>query len=130
MSLLIDTHILIWLLAGSAYLPRDVQVTLANRRHTVFLSVASTWEMVIKVGLGKLDLPPQLHTWLPAELDAAGLRLLPIALQHSLGVEALPHHHRDPFDRLLIAQAIADGLTIVTADQVFGMYDVPLLQIW
>jgi PIN domain nuclease of toxin-antitoxin system len=128
-SLLIDTHILIWLLAGSSRLSRDVQDTLANRRNTVFLSVASTWEMAIKVGLGKLDLPPGLHVWLPAELDSAGLRLLPIELEHTLGVEALPHHHRDPFDRLLIAQAISDGLTIVTADLVFDLYDVPLLHV-
>lgn len=130
MSLLVDTHILIWLLAGSSHLSRDVQATLADRRNAVFLSVASTWEMAIKVGLGKLDLPPRLHAWLPAELDAAGLRLLPIDLEHTLGVETLPHHHRDPFDRLLIAQAIADGLTIVTADRVFGLYDVPLMHVW
>jgi PIN domain nuclease of toxin-antitoxin system len=93
----------------------------------VFLSVASTWEIANKVALGTLDLPPQLHDWLPAELDAAGLRLLPINLTHTLGVEALPRHHRDPFDRLLIVQAIAEGLTIVTADRVFAMYDVPVI---
>ena len=128
MSLLIDTHILIWLLAGSSRLTRDVQDTLANRRNIVFVSVASTWEMAIKVGLGKLDLPPELHVWLPTELDAAGLRLLPIEFEHTVGVEALPHHHRDPFDRLLIAQALADGLTLVTADRVFESYDVPLIR--
>lgn len=130
MNLLIDTHILIWLLAGTSHLPSDIQTTLANRRNTVFLSAASTWEIAIKVGLGRLDLPPQLDAWLPAELDAAGLRLLPINLGHTLGVEALPPHHRDPFDRLLIAQAVADGLTIVTADRVFGLYDVPLIHVW
>ena len=130
MNYLIDTHILIWLLAGSSRLTRDVQAALADRRNTVFLSVASTWEIAIKVGLGKLDLPPELHAWLPAELDAAGLRLLPIELEHTLGAEALPRHHRDPFDRLLIAQAMADGLTIVTADRMFGLYDVPLLHVW
>jgi PIN domain nuclease of toxin-antitoxin system len=86
--------------------------------------------MTIKVGLGKLelDLPPNLQEWLPTELDAAGIRLLPVALEHALGVEALPRHHRDPFDRLLIAQAMAHGLTIVTADHAFSLYDIPLLR--
>jgi PIN domain nuclease of toxin-antitoxin system len=128
-NLLIDTHILLWLLAGSPRLSNVLLATLANRRNAVFLSVASAWEIAIKVGLGKLDLPTNLHAWLPAELDAGGLRLLPISLEHVLGVEALPHHHRDPFDRLLIAQAIADGLTIVTQDRVFGLYDVALLAV-
>jgi PIN domain nuclease of toxin-antitoxin system len=128
-NLLIDTHVLLWLLAGSPRLSSDTLATLADRRNAVFLSVVSTWEIAIKVGLGKLDLPPNLHAWLPAELDAAGLKLLTIDLEHSLGVESLPHHHRDPFDRLLIAQAVSDGLTIVTADRVFDSYDVPLLPI-
>jgi PIN domain nuclease of toxin-antitoxin system len=128
-SLLIDTHILLWLLVGSSRLTPVVQATLASRQNTVFLSVASTWEIAIKVGLGKLDLPPNLHAWLPAELDAAGLKLLSVDLKHSLGVEALPQHHRDPFDRLLIAQAVSDGLTIVTADRVFGHYEVPILHV-
>lgn len=130
MNLLVDTHVLIWLLAGSSQLPRDVTATLASRRNTLFLSVASTWEIAVKTSLGKLELPPQLDAWLPAEIDAAGLRLLPIDLEHTLGVEALPHHHRDPFDRLLIAQALVDGLTIVTADRVFALYDVPLIHLW
>jgi PIN domain nuclease of toxin-antitoxin system len=128
-SLLIDTHILLWLLVGSSRLPTEVYATLADRRNTVFLSVASTWEIAIKVGLGKLDLPVNLHAWLPQELDAAGVRLLPIELEHTLGVERLPHHHRDPFDRLLISQASTDGLTTVTADRVFGNYDVAVLRV-
>lgn len=127
MNLLIDTHVLIWLLAASPHLPDHIRNTLADRRHTLYLSIASTWEMAIKVGLGKLDLPPNLLAWLPGELDAAGIRLLPIELEHALGVETLPHHHRDPFDRVMIAQALADGMTIVTADHEFAQYDVPIL---
>jgi PIN domain nuclease of toxin-antitoxin system len=129
-SFLLDTHILFWLLVGSRHLSRDVQATLASRQNSVFLSVASTWEIAIKVGLGKLDLPSDLQSWLPTEIDAAGLKLLPIHLSHTLRVAALPHHHRDPFDRLIIAQAMAQNLTIVTADRVFDLYDVPLLGIW
>jgi PIN domain nuclease of toxin-antitoxin system len=128
-NLLIDTHVLLWLLAGSPRLSGDLLAILANRRNAVYVSVVSAWEIAIKVGLGKLDLPPELHVWLPAELDAAGLRLLPLSLEHALGVSCLPHHHRDPFDRLLIAQAVSAGLTIVTGDHIFGSYDVSLLQV-
>ena len=129
MSLLIDTHILLWLLVGSSRLTHDAYATLADRRNTLFLSAASTWEIAIKVGLGKLDLPVDLQAWLPGELDAGGIRLLPIRLEHTLGIEGLPLHHRDPFDRLLISQAVTDGLTIVTSDRVFGLYDVALLRV-
>ena len=129
MSLLIDTHILLWLLVGSSRLTGGVYATLADRRNTVFLSVASTWEIAIKVGLGKLNLPANLHAWLPEELEASDVRMLQIRPEHNLGVEVLPHHHRDPFDRLLISQATSDGLTIVTADRVFGQYDVALLRV-
>jgi len=126
-NLLIDTHIFIWLLVASPRLPDAVRTVLANRRNSVYLSVASAWEMAIKVGVGKLDLPPNLQTWLPAELDAADIALVPIHLEHALGVETLPRHHRDPFDRLIIVQAMLEGLTIVTADRAFGLYDVPIL---
>jgi len=128
-SLLIDTQILLWLLVGSPRLTHDAYATLADRRNTLFLSVASTWEIAIKVGLGKLDLPVDLQAWLPGELDAGGVKVLPIRLEHTLGVEGLPLHHRDPFDRLIISQAATDGLTIVTADRVFAQYDVALLRI-
>ena len=126
MRLLIDTQILLWLLVASPRLTSDVYTALADRQNRVYLSAASTWELAIKVSLGKLDIPRNLAQWLPPELDAGGIRLLPVELDHALGVEHLPRHHGDPFDRLLIAQAIAEDLTIVTSDRAFGRYDVRL----
>jgi PIN domain nuclease of toxin-antitoxin system len=128
MNFLLDTHVLLWLLAGSPRIGDDLYATLSDPRHTVYVSATSAWEIAIKVGLGKLDVPPDLHHWLPAEIAAAGLTVLPIGLDHALGVERLPSHHTDPFDRLLIAQAIADDLTLVSADRAFAAYDVRLLR--
>jgi PIN domain nuclease of toxin-antitoxin system len=128
MSYLLDTHVLIWLLAGSPDLSQHVLDILSDPRHAVSVSVASAWEMAIKVGLGKLELPPDVRHWLPGELAAADLSVLPVTLEHALGVERLPRHHADPFDRLLIAQARAGGHTLVSADRIFDRYDVPLLR--
>lgn len=127
MRLLIDTQILLWLLIASRRLTSGVYAALADRQNSVYLSTASTWELAIKASLGKLDVPRNLAAWLPPELDAGGIQLLPIELEHALGVEHLPRHHGDPFDRLLIAQAIAEDLTIVTSDRAFSRYDVRLL---
>lgn len=127
MRLLLDTHIVLWLLAGSARIPPALYDLLTDQRHTVHVSVASAWEMAIKVGLGKLAVPPNLEQWLPAEFAAAGMTVLPIQLEHTLGVELLPRHHADPFDRLLIAQAQVDKLSLVSADHVFSQYDVKLI---
>ena len=80
--------------------------------------------MAIKVGVGKLAVPPDLTIWLPAQLAANRFLPLPISLQHALAVERLPRHHADPFDRLLIAQAAVEGLTIVTGDAQFERYNV------
>lgn len=128
MSFLLDTHILIWLLLGSPDLSQHVLDILSDPRHTVSVSVASAWEMAIKVGLGKLDLPPDLRHWLPGELAAAGLVVVPVSLEHALGVERLVRHHGDPFDRLLIVQAQMGGHTLASADHVFDRYDVSLLR--
>ncbi|HZO25363.1 MAG TPA: type II toxin-antitoxin system VapC family toxin [Chloroflexota bacterium] len=128
MSFLLDTHVLIWLLAGSPRISTDLLNTLADPGHTIYVSTASAWEIAIKVGLGKLAVPSNLHDWLPAEIAAAGLTPLPIELRHALGVELLPSHHTDPFDRLLIAQAIAEDLTLVSADRAFDAYDVRLMR--
>jgi PIN domain nuclease of toxin-antitoxin system len=125
--LLLDTHIVLWLLAGSSRIPTDIYDVLADQRHTVYVSVASAWEMAINVGLGKLAIPPNLDQWLPVELAAAGMTVLPVQLDHVLGVEQLPRYHADPFDRLLIVQAQVEGLSLVSTDHVFSQYDVKLI---
>ena len=128
MKFLLDTHVLIWLLAGSTRVSPDLYDLLSNPVHAVYVSAASAWEIAIKVGLGKLEMPSNLEHWLPAEIAAAGLKVLPIQLDHALGVELLPRHHTDPFDRLLIAQAVAEDLTLVSADRAFDAYDVRLMR--
>ncbi len=127
MDLLLDTHALLWALADDTKLGK-ARSAVADRRNRVYVSAASGWEIVIKVGLGKLMLPPDLGTWLPSEIAAAQFSSLPIDLRHALAVEQLPRHHADPFDRILIAQATIQGLTIVTADQQFEQYAVRLLR--
>ena len=128
MSLLIDTNVLIWLLAGSTRLRQEIIDTLADPRNGVYVSTVSVWEMAIKVGIGRLNVPPDLVRWLPRALVAARLSILPIDMQSALGVEQLPFHHADPFDRLLIVQAQLGGHTIVSSDRIFDRYDVSLLR--
>lgn len=127
MRLLLDTHALIWTLSeperlGSA---RDV---VGDPRNRVYVSAVSPWEMVIKLGTGKLAVRRSLQTWLPGALTEADLTLLPIELSHVLAVEQLPEYHRDPFDRLLIAQALMEDLTIVTRDAWFEQYSAPVIR--
>jgi PIN domain nuclease of toxin-antitoxin system len=128
---LLDTHAFLWSAGKSGRLKPAVASTLAGAAE-VHTSVVVLWELCIKSGLGKLDLP------MPLQDDPAGgfraalsdlrLRLLPIELEHAAAVRNLPHHHRDPFDRMLIAQAIYEGLTLVTHDDVFDRYGLRTLK--
>jgi PIN domain nuclease of toxin-antitoxin system len=90
-------------------------------------SAASIWEIAIKVSLGKLVLPQPATAYVPLRMEQFALRTLPITREHALAVESLPFHHRDPFDRLLVAQALVDGLTVLTTDRVFTKYRVRTL---
>jgi PIN domain nuclease of toxin-antitoxin system len=93
----------------------------------LLVSVVSVWEIAIKQSLGKLDLPRPAERWLPEMLRRTGFAVVEPGLEAALRVRALPWHHRDPFDRLLIGHALQDGYTIVTHDEVFAAYTVPLL---
>jgi PIN domain nuclease of toxin-antitoxin system len=125
---LLDTNALLWLLAGSERVDEATRSLLADPRNAVFVSVVSVWEIVIKVALGKLDVPRNVASWLPDALTASRLTLLPITLNHPLGVERLPPHHSDPFDRLLIAQAMTEDMIIVTSDAEFARYEVRIIR--
>lgn len=128
MNLLLDTQPLLWFLIDDQRLKPAARELLADSRNDVFVSAASVWEIAIKVGCGKLTVPPDIATWLPAQLSTARLTPLPISAFHAAAVERLPAHHADPFDRLLIAQAAAENLTIVTRDTQFQRYDVRLIR--
>jgi len=121
--LLLDSHVLLWALNDPGRLPPRVSVLLVDPALAVFVSVASLWELRIKAASGKLDLPPNL----PDLIRASGFDLLPIELRHIDRLGGLASHHRDPFDRMLIAQALADDLTLVSADRMVTLYDAPVL---
>jgi PIN domain nuclease of toxin-antitoxin system len=121
--LLLDTHALLWFAAGDPRLGRSARRALERKDAEVYLSAASVWEMAIKASLGRLTLPAPVGEYVRAKA-ASGLRLLPIGTEHAAAVEALPLHHRDPFDRLLASQARAERLTLVTADPIFRRYGV------
>lgn len=120
MRVLLDTHAALWWLDDDAPLGAEAAALIEAESSEVLLSAVVVWEVAIKRGLGKLDVPDGFAQ----ALLGAGARPLPIALEHAALVEALPDHHRDPFDRLLIAQAQHEGATIVTADPLIRRYDV------
>jgi PIN domain nuclease of toxin-antitoxin system len=124
MKLLLDTQVYLWWLLEDQRLIRKVRHTISGRRTTVYISAVNIWEATIKVGLGRLELQGQDLT---AEILANGFLELPVSAQHAQAVGQLPLHHRDPFDRLLIAQAHCEGLTLVTHDKAFAAYGIVVL---
>jgi PIN domain nuclease of toxin-antitoxin system len=118
--LLVDTHALLWWLVDDPLLPRAAREAIADPVNTPLVSAASVWEVAIKRSLGKLHAPDDL----PARIVGEGFDWLPVNADHAWHVRNLPPHHRDPFDRLLVAQAIVDGLPVVTGDPHFGAYGV------
>ena len=126
MRLLLDTHAFIWFATGDTQLGEAVALAIAEPDNEVLLSSASIWEMAIKASLGKLVLTAPLAS-IVAAAHERGIGSLPVSAAHALRVESLAFHHRDPFDRLLIAQALEEQLVIASCDGAFGNYAVPLL---
>ncbi len=122
MRLLLDTHVLLWWLADEG-LSSQVRDTIADPANLAVVSAASAWEISIKKALGKLTAPDDLEH----QVQAGGFLALPISIAHGIAAGQLTRHHEDPFDRMLIAQAFAEGLTIVTRDKRFNDYGVALL---
>ncbi|UUO13399.1 MULTISPECIES: type II toxin-antitoxin system VapC family toxin [Aphanizomenonaceae] len=122
MGFLLDTHVLLWWLANDPKLSADVREIIRNPVNDSFVSAATIWEIAIKTSLGKLKQPDDLL----AVLRDNRFEVLDISAEHCLNVGSLPWHHKDPFDRMLISQALVEGLTIITVDQKFKFYDVPL----
>ncbi len=125
MKVLLDTHILLWWLAGDDHLPAPAAVTIADPDTEVVVSAASAWEISVTQAAGRLDAPDDL-------LDAVAANdfgTLPITVDHAMAAGRLPAHHADPFDRMLIAQAQIEGFTLVSVDRRFSEYDVELLRL-
>jgi PIN domain nuclease of toxin-antitoxin system len=125
MNVLLDTHILLWGLTDESKLSERVRKLLP--RADTWLSVASMWEILIKARIGKILLPQPTGPFLISKLKSNGVRLLPITADHVLRIESLPDYHRDPFDRMLIAQSIEEKLPLVTADPVFSSYSIEVI---
>lgn len=123
MKLLLDTHAALWWLAGDARVGANADRELSDDTNRVLLSAAVVWEVAIKRALRKLNAPPDLA----ATLVGAGAHPLPITLDHAAAVESLPWHHRDPFDRMLVAQALTEGAAIVSRDDGLRQYGVTLV---
>jgi PIN domain nuclease of toxin-antitoxin system len=128
MRLLLDTHCLLWARAEPARLSEGARAALLDRRNELFVSSVSVWEIVIKHALGKLKTARSPQTLVPEMIAATQAAELPISHAHALRVGRLPRHHADPLDRMLIAQAQVEGLTIVSADARFSRYDVEILR--
>jgi PIN domain nuclease of toxin-antitoxin system len=127
MKLLLDTHTFIWWDSEPAKLSPQVLALCQDRTNSLLLSVASIWEMQIKLQLGKLKLNLPLVEIIESQQQRNNIEVLPVALAHVLALQDLPPHHKDPFDRLLIAQANVEGATLLCNDPVFAKYGVNTL---
>ena len=127
MRFLLDTHVLLWALADDRRLSKRARAILVDDLHTLLWSAASTWELAIKASLKRIRFASPLVDYLPEKLESEGLVSLPITTAHAAAVELLPRHHQDPFDRLLVAQARAESVALLSADKVMKRYDLEVV---
>jgi PIN domain nuclease of toxin-antitoxin system len=127
-KILIDTHVFIWYIQNSERLPSSVTTLINNGSNEILFSTASIWEIAIKQSTGKLNLGVPYIGFIQEQMRLNNIELLPINLNHIEVVTTLPFHHRDPFDRILIAQAIMENIVLVSADSVFSLY--PVQRMW
>jgi PIN domain nuclease of toxin-antitoxin system len=127
MKVLLDTHAFLWAITDDPQLSERARNILESGHNELFVSVVSLWEILVKVQIGKLPLPRPAGRYLQQQLAAAAMQVLPVAFSHVLQLEQLPLHHRDPFDRLLVAQSIDEDLPILTADPALKSYPAKLI---
>lgn len=124
MRLLLDTLVFLWAAGEPEELAEPARLAIADTQNEVYVSAAVAWEITIKTALGKLTIPGDPASWFPARVRSLGFDQLPVLCEHALAVGALPDHHRDPFDRILIAQAQLEGMQFVTRDPQIQKYPV------
>jgi PIN domain nuclease of toxin-antitoxin system len=124
---LLDTHVLLWWVVDDPRLSERARRILADRRSELYFSAVSSWELAIKAALGRLELPQPPRTLVPRILREQSILPLEITHAHALAIAELPPHHRDPFDRMLVAQARIEKLSLVSADPIFARYAVTTL---
>jgi PIN domain nuclease of toxin-antitoxin system len=128
MRLLLDTHTFLWFIMGNPNLSAKARAAIESITNEKYVSVASVWEIAIKVSVGKLSLSAPFSSLIPEQLSANGFELLNLEVAHASALTSLPFHHRDPFDRLLIAQAMVEQMQIVSVDSAFDAY--PISRLW
>ena len=128
MRYLVDTHVWLWMLAAPRRIRGRATAVIEDAGSQLLLSAVSSWEIAVKYTVGKLPLPEAPDRYVPSRMRASGITGLEVSHAHALRVAALPRHHDDPFDRLLIAQAQLEDLTIITADPTFDRYDVVVMK--
>jgi PIN domain nuclease of toxin-antitoxin system len=124
MRCLLDTHAFLWFAAGDPNLGKDAQRAIVDPTNQIFISIVTPWEIAIRVSIGKLILNEPFATYIPREVALNNFRVVPISIDHTTVVATLPFHHRDPFDRLLIAQAIVERMPVLSVDPSFDVYGV------
>lgn len=128
MKLLLDTHTFLWFIVGSSNLTTTARALIEDEANGKFFSLASLWEIAIKISIGKLTLSAPFEELFPKQLRNNGIELLDIRVEHTAKLATLPYHRRDPFDRLLIAQAIVEQMPMISADPFFDAY--PVTRLW
>jgi PIN domain nuclease of toxin-antitoxin system len=127
-KVLLDTHTFLWFIEDHPNLSINARTLIEDASNEILLSIASAWEMAIKISLGKLQIGNPFGIFLAQQLKANNIQLLPISLSHTERIITLPFHRRDPFDRLLIAQALIENIPIASADSAFDAY--PITKLW
>ncbi len=127
MRLLLDTGVWLWMIGASDRLSAVAKAHLADESNELYLSAAAVWEIGIKHAAGKLRFTGDPTTQIPLYITRSGVQPLSVRVEHVVRATALPAHHRDPFDRLMVAQALEDGLTLITGDGRLAAYEVPIL---
>jgi PIN domain nuclease of toxin-antitoxin system len=128
MNLLLDTHVALWAITDSPQLPQKARDLIQAPKTTVWVSAASIWEIAIKCGLGRGDMPVSGQDAV-RYFQESGYRFLPIDVEHALAVESLPAHHQDPFDRILVAQALVEPMRLMTHDPLVARYSDTVIEV-
>jgi PIN domain nuclease of toxin-antitoxin system len=128
MKVLLDTHTFLWWVADDPQISVTAKNIITNPDNDIYLSVVSAWEIIIKVGIGKLSLcePPEIY--IPTRIASNQFEILPVQISHILKINSLPNFHKDPFDRLLIAQSLVENFSLITLDSAIAQY--PVQTIW
>lgn len=128
MKLLLDTHTLLWLVENDPQLSQTALHLLVDPDNDLLLSPVTYWELAIKISIRKYRLAEPLTDYIAEAIQLYGLSILPISVPHAAAIENLPHHHKDPFDRMLIAQSIVEDVALVSSDEAFDVY--PITRLW